>query len=59
MDKTVYPANGFCPECKSKNIKKDTRKGEDFCGDCGFVIRERKWVQQGNKQSSGCFRHHP
>jgi transcription initiation factor TFIIB len=27
-----------CPECKSKNLVKDSALGEIVCGDCGFVI---------------------
>jgi transcription initiation factor TFIIB len=30
-----------CPECASKNIYRDTEKGETICRDCGLVIEDR------------------
>ena len=30
-----------CPECSSKNIYRNTEKGETVCRDCGFVIEDR------------------
>ncbi|MEK6845768.1 MAG: transcription initiation factor IIB [Nanoarchaeota archaeon] len=30
-----------CPECASKNIYRDTEKGETTCRDCGLVIEDR------------------
>ncbi|MBT5342827.1 hypothetical protein HOL59_04530, partial [Candidatus Woesearchaeota archaeon] len=30
-----------CPECASKNIFRDTNKGETICRDCGLVIEDR------------------
>ena len=30
-----------CPECASKNIFRDTDKGETICRDCGLVIEDR------------------
>jgi len=59
MEKFVYPYEGVCPECKSRNLKRDARKGEVVCSDCGLVIKERKLSQQGNKQSSGFYRRYP
>ena len=29
-----------CPECGSKNLIRDYKKAELFCGDCGLVIAE-------------------
>jgi ribosomal protein S27AE len=28
----------LCPECKSANLKKDYKRAELACGDCGFVL---------------------
>jgi transcription initiation factor TFIIB len=30
-----------CPECTSKNIYRNSEKGETICRDCGFVIEDR------------------
>ncbi len=35
-----------CPECGSKNLKKDSGRGEIVCKDCGYVIEENT-VQEG------------
>ena len=45
MEKIIHSIDGICPECKSKNPKRDTPKGEDFYGDCGLVVRECKVSQ--------------
>ncbi len=35
-----------CPECNSKNLKKDYYKAEIVCGDCGLVVQENL-IDQG------------
>ena len=40
-----------CPECKSKNVRKDAEKGELVCKDCGLIIEEDE-IDQGKEWRS-------
>lgn len=35
-----------CPDCGSKNLKKDNERGEIVCSDCGLVVEE-EMIQEG------------